>query len=149
MQVPQEYPVLRLLFGGPDWSSAFQSELTTWTIHLSKRTVFSFLTLTISRAEEKHKVTIFTCSCLLLSIPTCLQFQYKVHPLLSQRIDVIKDQGCDDVNAIGFMGGYAVLRKHARTQTHTYTDLYTNAGHKSDVKSQQAQLLFQHNACHS
>lgn len=87
------------------------------SFRLKELSVFSFITLTISRAEAKHKVTIFTCYLLLLSIPTCLQFQYKVHSLLSQRIDVIKDQGCDDVNAIGFMGGYAVLEN---THTHTH-----------------------------
>lgn len=61
--------------------------------------------------SQNRRVTILKRYYLLLSVSTCLQFQHKVHSLLSQRIDVIKDQGCDDIDAIGLMGGYAILSK--------------------------------------
>lgn len=41
---------------------------------------------------------------------THLQLQHQVHPLLPQWVDVVQNQGDDDVNAVGLMGGDAVLQ---------------------------------------
>lgn len=41
---------------------------------------------------------------------THLQLQHQVHSLLAQWVDVVKNQGDDDVNAVGLMGGDAVLQ---------------------------------------
>ena len=41
-----------------------------------------------------------------------LQLQDQVHPLLAQRVDVVEDEGDDDVDAVAFVGGDAVLRGH-------------------------------------
>lgn len=45
-----------------------------------------------------------------------LEFQHKVHSLLPQGVDVIEDQGNDDVNAIALMSGDAVLQKQTIMQ---------------------------------
>lgn len=39
-----------------------------------------------------------------------LQLQHQVHPLLSQWVDIIQNQGDDNINAIGLMRGNAVLQ---------------------------------------
>lgn len=62
--------------------------------------------------------TVGTCGSLSCTA-TCLQLQHQVHSLFPQRVDVIEDQGGDDVNAIGLVGGDAVLSKHTHTGTHT------------------------------
>lgn len=41
---------------------------------------------------------------------THLQLQHQVHPLLSEWVDVVQNQGNDDVNAVGLMGGDAILQ---------------------------------------
>lgn len=56
---------------------------------------------------------------------THLELQHQVHPLLPKWVDVIKDQGDNNVNAIGLMSGDTVLRtskknkinKHRKRQT--------------------------------
>ena len=40
-----------------------------------------------------------------------LQLQHQVHPLLAQGVDVVQDEGDDDVDAVGLVGGNAVLEK--------------------------------------
>ena len=40
-----------------------------------------------------------------------LQLQHQVHPLLAQGVDVIQDERDDDVDAVGLVGGDAVLEK--------------------------------------
>lgn len=40
---------------------------------------------------------------------THLQLQHQVHSLLSKWVDVIKNQGNDNVNSIGLMGGDTIL----------------------------------------
>lgn len=47
--------------------------------------------------------------------PTHLQLKHHIHLVATQRTDVIQDQCCDDVNAVGLMSHYTCLR---HTNTH-------------------------------
>lgn len=38
-----------------------------------------------------------------------LQLEHEIHARLAQRIDVVENEGGDDVQAVGLVGGYAVL----------------------------------------
>ncbi len=42
---------------------------------------------------------------------THLELKHQVHPLFPQWVDVIKDQGDNDVNSVGLMSGNAILEK--------------------------------------
>lgn len=42
--------------------------------------------------------------------PTHLQLQDQVHPLLSKWVDVVKNQGDNNINAVGLMGGDTILQ---------------------------------------
>lgn len=44
-------------------------------------------------------------------ITTHFKFQYQIHPLLAEGVDVVEDESDDDVNAVAFMSGDAVLRE--------------------------------------
>lgn len=44
-------------------------------------------------------------------IKTHFEFQHKIHPLLPERVDVIEDEGDDNVDTVALMSGDAVLRK--------------------------------------
>lgn len=75
---------------------------------------FSFTAVTsvtcTGNTTEFPNATVFLLSILLA-------FSSNTRSILfPQRVEVIEDQGCDDVDAIGLMGGYAVLRKR-HTQT--------------------------------
>ena len=48
----------------------------------------------------------------MLEVDPHLQLQDQVHSLLAQRVDVVEDEGDDDVDAVAFVGGDAVLRRH-------------------------------------
>lgn len=43
-----------------------------------------------------------------------LEFQHEVHTLLPKRVNVIKDQGNNNINAIGLVSGNTILDKKER-----------------------------------
>lgn len=45
------------------------------------------------------------------SSSTHLQLQHQIHPLLPKWVDVVKNQGNDNVNSIGLMGGDTILHE--------------------------------------
>lgn len=45
---------------------------------------------------------------------TYFELQHKIHSLFTKGVDVIEDESNDDVNAIAFMCGNAVLRNTRR-----------------------------------
>lgn len=47
-----------------------------------------------------------------------LQLQDQVHPVLAEGADVIKDEGCDDVDPIGFVGHDAALGEQRNVLSH-------------------------------
>lgn len=47
------------------------------------------------------------------------------------------------------LDSWVAMQFYVNRHRHTHTGINIDAGHKSDVKGQQAKLLFQHNAYHS
>lgn len=43
-------------------------------------------------------------------INTHFEFQHKIHPFLSERVDVIEDESDDNVDTVALMSGNAVLQ---------------------------------------
>ena len=75
------------------------------------------------------------CVCVWAGMQGYLQLQHQVQPVLAQGIDGIDDKCDDDVNAIGFVLGYAGLKKmetvtmalttHTNIKTHSLSHTHT------------------------